>query len=66
MPFITLFIATFEKKNTSKTFSGLNAAIALQLFSIKKNAAALEKAVVLKQIYKNALRTAWWIKIVLK
>lgn len=43
-------------------FSKMNVATAVQLFSLK-TAAALEKAVRLKQVHKDALTTAWWIRV---
>lgn len=43
-------------------FSKMNVATAVQLFSLK-TAAALEKGVRLRQIHKDALTTAWWIRV---
>jgi MarR-like DNA-binding transcriptional regulator SgrR of sgrS sRNA len=44
-------------------FSLMNVAKAVQLFSIK-TAAALEKAVHLRQISKEALTTAWFVRFI--
>lgn len=44
-------------------FTSMNVATAVQLFSIK-TAAAIEKAVSLKQVAKEALTTAWWIRFI--
>ena len=44
-------------------FSTMNVATAVQFFSVT-TAAALEKAVQFKKIDKNALTTAWWIRLV--
>jgi hypothetical protein len=44
-------------------YNSMNVALAVQLFSVK-TAAALEKAVSLKQIGKAALATAWFLRLV--